>query len=743
MAVDVGSAVGYLDLDIKGFLSSLKEAQDAAAGEVQKIEKTFSDKLGAISDSMNAWGKSLSLKVTAPLAAAGGTLLKFGMDFQTAMKNVEAITQMTAEELKTLEEGIHEVSRTTGISSTELATQVKMVAEAGGDMELMLAQLKDGANLAVASQTDLATTLDMVGSAMKTFGLEAEDTQQVVDSLAMVTTLANTSLSDLSQAYVNVGGIAHQTGLSIDEVNAFLTELANAGMKGGAAGTSLAGVLRNLSTPTAKASEELANLGIALYDNDGASRNMMDIMQELQDVLSEMTDEQKAHSEAVIFDTNSLKAWRMATASGIDTIAELAEELSNAGEEFEGLGVAAGMMEKQTEGLGTSFKEVWNEVQRLGIQFVEIVEGPVKQFLGALTDLLTWFGKLDPSIQTTIIALAALAASVGPVLLVVEKLITAFTTVAGALATIGVTGASVGAAFTSLGGILIGIAGGAFAIFKTALIAVGAVLAGISAPVWIVIGVIAALGAAIYFFWDEIKEVCQGIGILWGEFTAWFMDSMSALGTWLSETWTDIWEGIKSFFSGVVQWFLSSVQQIFTKIQEVVTKVIEVGNNIVQQAMDIGRRIVEGVWQGIQNAASWFYNKISGFFSGMVDSAMRALGIRSPSKVFADSIGRWIPAGIAEGFEGAMPKALRDMQAILDDGMHLLAANDVELAYNFAPSGRGGRGQRFDDGGGSLGSENVGGSGGNTYIFQSPEPISEAVARREFEQLQRNLAFGF
>ena len=742
MTVDAGSAVGYLDLDIKGFLSSLKEAQEAAAGEVQKIEKTFSDKLNSIADSCNQWGKTFSVSVTAPLTAAGGVLLKFGIDFQTAMKNVEAITQMTAEELQTLEAGIHDISRATSISSAELANQVKMVAEAGGDMDLMLAQLQHGANLAVASQTDLATTLDMVGSAMKTFGLEAEDTQQVVDSLAMVTTLANTSLSDLSQAYVNVGGIAHQTGLSIDEVNAFLTELANAGMKGGAAGTSLAGVLRNLSAPTEKASQELENLGIALYDNDGASRNMMDIMQELQDVLSEMTDEQKAHSEAVIFDTNSLKAWRMATASGIDTIAELAEELSNAGEEFEGLGVAAGMMEKQTEGLGTSFKEVWNEVQRLGVQFLEIVEGPVKQFLGALTDLLVWFGKLDPSIQTTIIALAALAASVGPVLLVVAKLITALTTVAGALGTIGVTGASVGAAFTTFGGIIAGIVGGALAIFKAALITVGAVLAGISAPVWIVIGVIAALGVAIWYFWDEIKEVCQGIGILWGEFTTWFMDSMSALGTWLAETWTAIWEGIKSFFSGVVQWFVSSVQQMFTKIQEVVTKVIEVGNNIVQQAMDIGRRIVEGVWQGIQNAASWFYNKIQGFFSGMVDGVMRTLGIRSPSKVFADQIGRWIPAGIAEGFEDAMPQALKEMQKCLDAGMGMLAANDVELAYNFAPSGRGGGQRQTETGGGGSWDTGTAG-GGNTYHFHSPEPISEAVARREVEELNRRLAFGF
>ena len=699
MAVDVGSAVGYLDLDIRGFLSSLKEAQDAAAGEVQKIEKTFSDKLNAIGDSCNEWGKTLSVGLTAPLAATGGVLLKFGMDFQTAMNNVEAITQMTAEELKTLEAGIHEVSRTTGISSTELATQVKMVAEAGGDMELMLAQLKDGANLAVASQTDLATTLDMVGSAMKTFGLEAEDTQQVVDSMAKVTTLANTSLSDLSQAYVNVGGIAHQTGLSIDEVNAFLTELANAGMKGGAAGTSLAGVLRNLSAPTEKASQELENLGIALYDNDGASRNMMDIMQELQDVLSEMTDEQKAHSEAVIFDTNSLKAWRMATASGIDSIAELAEELANAGEEFDGLGTAAGMTAIQTEGLGTSFKEVWNEVQRLGVQFVEIVEGPLKQFLGAVTDLLVWFGKLDPSIQTTIIALGALVASVGPVLLVVAKLITALTTVAGALATIKA------AIMTTLIPSLVTATASVWT-FTAALLA--------NPITWVVMAIGALIAALVLLYqnWDEvtefISEVWEGTCIIVGEWLEWLGTEFKKWGDWIKQKWSEIWTGIRETVKGFAI---------------------------------IGKEIIDGIWKGIQSQWDRLYNNVMGLIRKLPEGVRKFLGISSPSKLFADSIGQWIPAGIAEGFEDAMPKALKDMQKILDAGMGMLAANDVELAYNFAPTGGGGSG---GDGGWETASgSSAGADGGNTYNFYSPEPISEAVARRELEQLRRNLAFGF
>ena len=100
-------------------------------------------------------------------------------------------------------------------------------------MTLMLAQLEAGNNLAIATQEDLASTLDMVGSTMKTFGLEAEDTRGVVDSLAAVTTLANTTLKDIGQALVNCGGSAANAGLSIDEVNAVLVAFSNNGLKSG------------------------------------------------------------------------------------------------------------------------------------------------------------------------------------------------------------------------------------------------------------------------------------------------------------------------------------------------------------------------------------------------------------------------------------------------------------------------------------------------------------------------------
>ena len=95
------------------------------------------------------------------------------------------------------------------------------------------------------------------------------------------------------------------------------------------------------------------------------------------------------------------------------------------------------------------------------------------------------------------------------------------------------------------------------------------------------------------------------------------------------------------------------------------------------QGITIGYNIVMGVWNGICNAAGWFRRQVSSFFSGIVDGAKSALGIHSPSKVFADEIGKWIPPGIGVGIEAEMP----DLYKQMDDEMASLGKR-MQTAVN-------------------------------------------------------------
>lgn len=77
--------------------------------------------------------------------------------------------------------------------------------------------------------------------------------------------------------------------------------------------------------------------------------------------------------------------------------------------------------------------------------------------------------------------------------------------------------------------------------------------------------------------------------------------------------------------------------------------------------VNVGYNIVTGVWNGICNAAGWFESQVRNFFSGIVAGVKSALGIHSPSRVFADEVGQWIPPGIGEGIEDKMPDLYEQM----------------------------------------------------------------------------------
>ena len=342
-------------------------------GDSSELEKSMKNLGDVTKKGLDVVLKSIAA-VSAGLAALGAASFKIGSDFESSMSNLAAITGATTDEMQKMEAGIRNVALQSGRSVIELADNAKMVAESGGDMNLMMEQLAQGTALATATQTDLATTLDFVGSAMKTFGVDTEDTQGVVDSLAKVTSLANITLGQISESYVNVGGAASNAGLSIDDVNALLVTFSNAGLRGGAAGTALNGVLRNLSTPTDKAAAALDQLNVKLFEG-GQRREMFDIMTDLQKALSAATDEERAFAQAAIFDTVSMTSWNMITADGVDTIRNLSKELSASGEAFGGLGQAAGMAAVATDNIQGKLNKLQAAVSDLGISTFESMNG--------------------------------------------------------------------------------------------------------------------------------------------------------------------------------------------------------------------------------------------------------------------------------------------------------------------------------------------------------------------------------
>jgi len=332
------------------------------------------------------------LATSAVVAAAGATFYKAfispAADFESEMSNIAALTGYNAEQMKRLGDEVRATAQATGTPIGELAAKANQLVEVGGDLDLVVAQMRYGTNLANATRTEIGLVYDFTSAAMKTFHMEAEESRSVMDSMAYTTSLTNLTLSQISESYVNVGGSAKTAGFGINDVNAQLIVMSEAGLKGGAAGTSLNAILRNLSTPTAKASGALKELGVDLYDAEGASRNMFDIMGDLQNRLSDFSDEERNNTLSDIFDTVALKGWNMIADEGIENIRELSENIEGASEKYGGLGQSAGMAGVQINNLKGDLALNKVAISELGMSVGEIFLPNMRAGAQGMTEMI-------------------------------------------------------------------------------------------------------------------------------------------------------------------------------------------------------------------------------------------------------------------------------------------------------------------------------------------------------------------
>ena len=118
------------------------------------------------------------------------------------------------------------------------------------------------------------------------------------------------------------------------------------------------------------------------------------------------------------------------------------------------------------------------------------------------------------------------------------------------------------------------------------------------------------------------------------------------------------WEVIKTLVSGIVE----ALPEIGKAAGEIIGTLVEGVASLATEIWNVGKNIVEGIWNGISNAASWFKEQVKGFFKGIVDGVKSALGIASPSKVFA-GIGENMALGLGVGWDRTMDSVERDMMS--------------------------------------------------------------------------------
>lgn len=1098
MAVDVGSAVGYLDLDISGFLAGLRSAQSEADSATKNIATKIGSNLQSAGKSIISAGKTLTTHVTVPIVGLGTAAVKTISDFESAMSKVSAISGATGSDLDALNQKAQEMGLKTKFSATESAEAFTYMAMAGWKTEAMLQGIDGIMALAAADGLDLATTSDIVTDALTAFGLSADDSGHFADVLAAAASNANTNVSLLGESFKYAAPVAGALGYSVEDTAIALGLMANANIKGSQGGTALRSSLSRLIKPADDAAALMEQYGLSITNADGSMKSLGEVMEMLRTKMGGLSEAEQAQAAVTLFGQEAMSGMLAVINASDSDYEKLTSAIYGAD------GAAQQMADTMLDNLSGQLTLLKSALEGLAIQFGEILMPYIKQFVQWLQNLVQKLQEMTPEQKEQIVKWAAFAAAIGPVLLAVGKLVTGIGNVISVF----------GKLKTAIPAV------------KGALVAVKGAIAGISAPVVAVVAVIGTLVAAfatlwktneefrnkITAIWNQIKgtfdKFCQGIvdrlnklgfdfenigevlkaiwkgfcdflapifegvfqniantfdtivnvilGILdffiaiftgdwegawdaikgifesiWNGIVAWFQNIgntllgiLDVICGWFGTTWDNTWNSIKQFFvdiwnsivsfftniidtiktsvsnfvttiinffaqlptnianfitnawnsvvtwatnmvnkaremgqnflnavvefftdlpykighfigsaltnvalwvvnmvnkaremgqnfinnvvaffiqlpgkilqfitsawNNVTQWatnmvnkaremgtnFINNVVSFFTQlpgkiqqfissalnnvttwvsnmaskareagsqfinnvvsfirqlpgkikqfldsainnlrtwvtqmgqkgkeaVQSLINNVISAASGIASKVMSIGSDIVSGVWNGIKNAASWFTNQVKGFFSGIVDGVKDALGIGSPSKVFRDEIGKWLPPGVAQGFKAALPAAMNSMEKDLNKGIDSIEPDDVSVTatataigfkdtiksiyddlvgYFESVEARIGRsvnnmaaslamliqqGQMMVNSDGTLGYVGYGGftnnpnsdkyterddSGkpkpgdGDTFIFNSPKAIDEIEAARQMKKTKQDMAEGF
>ena len=553
--------------------------------------------------------KGVATVVAGTATAIGGlgvAATKVGMSFESAMSQCAATMGLTAEEIangsesfEMLEKAAKDAGATTQFSASQSAEALNYLALAGYDAEKAVKTLPTVLNLAAAGGMELGEASDMVTDAMSALGDKAGTAESFVDKLAKTSQKSNTSVAQLGQAILTVGGTAKVLSGGVDEMNTVLGILADNGIKGAEGGTALRNMILSLTAPTDTAAEAIKSLGLQVLDAEGNMRPMNDIFNDLNGTLSTMTQGEQTQVLNKIFNKVDLKSVNALLANSGERFDELSGYIANCD------GAAADMAETMNDNLQGKMTILGSSLEGLGIQIYEKLEGPLKtaadtaiESLGNIAESLN-SGDLGGSIDKLAEAFGNMITKIAEgVETWLPRIVEGLTWLLENSNTIATGIIAIGTAMLTLKvANAITAVVNAFKAWKLANEGVTAAQwllnAAMSAnPIGLVIAAVAGLVAGIIYLWNTNEGFRNACISAWNAIKEVAISVWGGICDFFTVTIPNAWNSLVSWFKGIPEWFKGIWDSVLAVFQE--------------WGMNIELFFTETIPTAIQSVIDWF-----------------------------------------------------------------------------------------------------------------------------------------
>lgn len=490
--------------------------------------------------------------------------------FEETLATLQGVTGLDAasDAFVALQERARELGATTRFSAQEAAEGLLFLSRAGFTAEQSLAAIGPTLDLAIAGALDLGSAADFASNIVSQFGLAADQTGRVVDTLVNSANSANTDVRQMAEALKFAGPVAGALGRSVEETAAAIGVLGDSGIQASLAGTNLRGILLALSDPSKDAEETFKRLGVNLADLNPETNSLADITQTLADAQLSAADASR------IFGRRNAAA-ALVLANG----AEKVRDLTKANEE------ATGTAKRNADIIGNTltgaFKSLRSAIEEVFLQVGDAgLLGGLKALIRTITGAVLILAGMEDKVTSNKEAASLLAAGikgVGAALaaLAIAKAASLFIGLAKAvLSTVGsVRALGIALASNPLGAIVltIGLLVSAYELLKDRTVEIG----------------------------DETVTVADIVGAVWDEVRGRFefiVDTMGKVWTklvnFLSEAWGKVssfivtkveevtkffgldWKTILDFVLGLIKAFVNGAIASFRSVGAVIGEIV-------------------------------------------------------------------------------------------------------------------------------------------------------------------------
>lgn len=566
----------------------------------------------------------------------GKAVMDLGIDFSSAMSNVQAISGATGEEMGQLEQKARELGATTTYSASDVAEGFGYMAMAGWNAQQMMDGISGVLNLAASSGEDLATTSDIVTDALTAFGMGAGDAGKLADIMAAASSNANTNVSMLGESFKYVAPVAGALGFSAEDTAVALGLMANSGIKASQGGTALRTILTNLSKPTKDVETAMNALGLSLTDDEGNMKTFSQVMGDLRSGFGDLMISEDEFSQTLATMDKNLEDGTITQKQYDDELEQLAERafgaegaekaryaamlagkegmsgllaIVNASEEdynkltesiYGSSGAASEMAKVMNDNLGGDIKAMTSALEELQLKIYDSIQQPMRDIVQFIT------GSVIPAATQ--------------VLQFVQQHTAAFGILAGAIAVIvagiglynavqAVKAAMNAAEAASLGALIV-------AQISATATAWAAVL-----PYIAIVAAIAAVIAIIVLcvrHWDQIRQKVTEVAdtVKTKVIQAWnsLRTNLNSVMAGIRTTIFTVWSTISNRVSSVVNSIRNTVSNVFNRIRSTASSA---WNTIKDNIINPVKTANDNVTQKFNDLKSKVEDKINGLKSNV------------------------------------------------------------------------------------------------------------------------------